>query len=203
LHAQDGGLNNIFSSKRLFWRLEKTANPDQLVFRRGGECLLVGAGIIQLAMFLFMSWVCIMASLPTAEWTLPHGDYREFILMNIPYVILASVVFLLLPEGVWLIFGRLQITIDKTAGLVTKWYRLRSFAVHLRTYDIRKASSVSFGRGIGKARFLRFNGIRVHAENQLPCSLFSVPRKCEKDGRDMANEIASFLGLPGPGNATS
>jgi hypothetical protein len=170
---------DIAPTKRLIWRKAETGNPGQLEFRRGGEVIGFLFGLAQLIIFSLWSWLLIQVSQDelSAQLTLHKltGHYvlsRETILEAVLYGIFSCILFLKLMLGVWGIVGRERVTIDKTIGSITKSYRLLTVLVFERSYDINRASSVSFGPVTRMAKIIRAYFVCLQAEEQPPQRLF-------------------------------
>jgi len=161
---------------------------------------------------LFLAWACLLIAISLEElratrelFKLGHYSMRDFaesIPEAVAEVIFSAIILLGLIQGLWAISGRMQVTLDKASGVVTKLHRLLFFTILERTYDIRKTSAVTFDRATGVAKLIGFHHVCLHTEKPLRLFLFLGSRS-QKEGREMANEIASFLGVPGPESAAS
>jgi hypothetical protein len=168
--------------------------------------LPVFAGVIALAMFLaaiVMSFVSSPDMIAVSKDALYSRAYITVIFLNLVFTALFSIAFLNLPLGIWLALGRTHVTIDKKERLIRKSYCLLSFAVSERRYDTRRVSALSFDRLAGKTAFVWSYCISLHAENQAPTCFLRFSSAFESEGRALTNEIASFLGIPGPESAAS
>jgi len=185
-----------------FWRQVETGDANKIEFIRGGEKFLLVLGWLHiLVMCIFSVWA-IFEWIPLVQnqisYSLRLNDYRRagfwYFVGGLPMTIILERLML----GVWLVFGRVSIIIDKTSGRITKDYRVRSFSLYTRSYQTGTLSSISFHRIGDVRRILLLSALYLHQKNDTPRKLLLAPKKYQKEGRAMAGQIADFLGIPGP-----
>ena len=185
-----------------FWRQVETGDANKIIFLRGGEKPLVFMGRLLLVSCIFWVWAIFKF------FQMEHDLIWEFVQIKeyrpaIELYCLSGLPFMGLVEsfilGVWMVFGRVTVAVDKTLGIITKDYRVRSFSLYTKSYETRRLSSISFHPVRGSRWILFFYAIYLHHQDDTSRNqLLLAPKKYQKEGRLMAQRIADFLGLPGP-----
>jgi hypothetical protein len=184
------------------WRKGEPHSADQLEFHHGGELVWVILGCFWILSYLAVVLLVGMAFNDATRYgsfdPRSKKDYREFASFLIPIGILLAMKAIYLFMGIWLIFGRTRIVLDKSSGQFTKTYSLRSFRLFQKGCDLDEATSVFLRRNIVVWRTLFSHALCLDRDGKKPFKLLDVPRRREAKGLEMARQMAEFLGVPGP-----
>ncbi len=188
-----------------FWRQIETGDANKIEFIRGGEKPLRFMGWLNmLVMCIFCVWV-FFQWVPAVHYAISNFlRMKEYRLAVFWYFIGGLPIIILLEPfvfGIWMVFGRVIIIVDKTLGTITKDYRLRAFSLYRRNYQAGDLSSISFRRIDDVRRILSVSALYLHRKDGTSAKLLLAPKKYQDEGRMMATQIADFLGIQHPGQS--
>jgi hypothetical protein len=179
------------------WRQVETGDVDMLEFCRGGGTPLVRQGWFSIfaGAFLFF-WGLVNASL---TWRLflagiQSGDYSGAAFVYVAEGLLFLFIFEQFLIGVWLVYGRTHVLLDRKTASITKEHRLRSCCLFSKTYRVENSSSFTFRRQPRSWFFLHV--LCLHQEANRRIWLLAFPRWFHEEGWIMAEKMAAFMGIP-------
>jgi hypothetical protein len=180
------------------WRPVETGDADKMEFCRGGQkrfvwmgCFYLAIGLLLAALFLqFLGisyWNSLLDALRFKMYRAAIGSYilgSFFSLFFLKYFFL----------GIWMIFGRTRVVLDRKTLSIIKEERLRSFCFFSKDFQIGSSSALSFRR---KPRFFApLHYVWLNDEKNRWRRILVLPRNFAGDGWLMAEQMARFFGIP-------
>lgn len=194
-----------------FWRQVESSSADQLEFHQGGEKLRfwVGISIIGVALLHapFLGWVLVKESSEVLqEFRLLRGqilrDFQswEWQLFDLEllcawFAVVACVELVL---GLSMAFGKARLTVNRATRELQKHFQLFRW-IRETSFDARDAMCISIGPGPVVLRLLfGLHGIFLHSQARGRQRFLTMHWRKLPQARELAQQIAAFLDIPGP-----
>jgi hypothetical protein len=177
------------------WRPVDTGDADKIEFCRGDANPQFWLGCMHLAVSVFLFGSLLWVSFSQWNTFLDGLRRKEYNIVVLLYCLgAASFTFALgsFLFGIWTLFGRTRVVLDRVYLSIIKEYRVRSFCLLSRSYLVGNSASFFLRR---KPRSFALHFVCLTDEKGKRRRLLIIPRKFAQDGWAMAEQMAGVLGI--------
>jgi hypothetical protein len=179
------------------WRPIETGDPDKMEFCRGGGWRMVIMGCLWIMLGILILGLLVLCSGDFWSWILDALKTSAYNLVVLIYffgavVTLSGTTKLLM--GIWAIWGRTDVILERKDKSVTRSYRLHSFCLYRKIFTAGDSSVFLIRRKIHSFALIHF--LRLKDKTGKRRWVLAIPRIFAEDGWRMAEKMAGFFEIP-------